>query len=180
MYYRVQNMNKLPLPQLLDEKFQTLPNVCIYRTDSDSVLDLRHRVLRPNSPITEARFDGDEERNARHYAIMTGEPGKELTAICCLSLYLRNIQNNRAWQLRGMATDARYQRQGYGGLLLRASLLSTAQEKSIGFFWCNARVSAEDFYVSHGWKIIKPRKVFEIPGVGNHVKMTCWASTTAS
>jgi predicted GNAT family N-acyltransferase len=130
----------------------------------EAILGLRHRILRTGLPLTTAEFDGDHDPGTLHFAATVGNE-----AISCLSLYASQWNGSRAWQLRGMATDAALQGQGIGRQLLDYAAGEALTLQSSWPIWCNARVSAMGFYKKAGWTVESEQ--FEIEGVGPHVRM---------
>ena len=68
-------------------------------------------------------------------------------------------------QLRGMATDATWAGRGVGKAVLEAAH-QLAGSRSL---WCDARISAHDFYARFGW--VAEGETFDIPHVGPHTVM---------
>ncbi|GMV99737.1 MAG: hypothetical protein AMXMBFR84_08760 [Candidatus Hydrogenedentota bacterium] len=130
----------------------------------EEILALRDQVLIRGTDRTSPEFDGDRDTMTIHLgAFWNG------AAIGCASLYPRQFTGEDAWQLRGMATAPEWRNQGIGGALLRFAenlVLANHQAKTV---WCNARTSAVQFYVRHGWLTVSD--VFEIKGVGPHIVM---------
>jgi GNAT superfamily N-acetyltransferase len=73
------------------------------------------------------------------------------------------------WRLRGMATAPAARGRGVGAALLRACL-DHARARGGARVWCNARVTAEGFYLGAGF--VPEGGRFDIPGLGEHVVMT--------
>jgi len=134
------------------------------RVEVEMIVPLRHRVLRGGQPYETARFDGDLDPSTRHYAALReGEP------VSCLTLMASTWDGRPAWHLRGMATEARFQRRGIGRALLTAALGDAARDAPGCGAWCNARTSAIGFYERLGWTVAS--EPFDMPTVGPHVKM---------
>lgn len=130
----------------------------------ETILPLRHRMLRAGLPLEMARFPGDDAAATLHFAAMAdGVP------VCCLTLVAADWEDRPAWQLRGMATALDYQRRGIGRKLLAYAIVQADSRGARWPLWCNARVSAIAFYESAGWQVVSD--VFEIPQAGPHVKM---------
>jgi len=142
------------------------------RVAVETILPLRQRVLRPGRPIETARFDGDHDAGARHYAALSGDH-----PVACLSLMPSLWEGQSAWQLRGMATDAAHQGRGLGRLVWHAALAEGVAEEPDRIFWCNARTSAIGFYEKLGWRVAS--EPFDMPLVGPHVRMV-WHDATAA
>ena len=138
----------------------------VARVSLETILALRHQVLRPELPISSASFEGDESPETWHI-VLTQKPDWE--AICCASFMKRPVRSIEAWQLRGIATHPHYQRQGWGRILLSNAEQKITSETFLRRFWCNARCSAIPFYEGMGWKTTGPE--FDIPGVGPHREM---------
>jgi predicted GNAT family N-acyltransferase len=139
------------------------------RVPVDVILPLRQEVLRPGRPIETARFDGDHDAGARHYAALSGD-----RPVACLSLMPSQWEGHPAWQLRGMATDAIHQGRGLGRRVWSTALEEAVAEEPGRPFWCNARTSAIGFYEKLGWRVAS--EPFDMPAVGPHVKMVWDAS----
>lgn len=138
----------------------------LYRVNYDVIFKLRHRVLRPNLPISAAAFEGDDESETWHFALKLKSSGE---VVSCASFMKKPLRSIQAWQLRGMATDQKHQGEGLGRILLSNAEEAIASDTNIYRFWCNARVSAIPFYEKMGWSITSAE--FDIPGVGSHREM---------
>jgi GNAT superfamily N-acetyltransferase len=148
------------------------PKIEIRRVGVETILDLRHRILRAGLPPESARFDGDEAATTLHWAAFALDfSGRaEEKAVGCLSLMLNSLDGEPAWQLRGMAVEAARQGLGLGRALMVRAEEAAAREGAAGWLWCNARVPAIGFYQKHGWTTIS--EVFAIPTAGPHVRMS--------
>lgn len=129
-----------------------------------AILGLRHRILRPGQPASAATLSGDHDPGTLHCAATISRE-----VVSCLSLYVSEWQGSRAWQLRGMATAAAFQKQGFGRKLLDYALAEAEARQPSWPIWCNARVSAIAFYRKAGWRV--ESEEFEIDGIGPHVRM---------
>ena len=148
------------------------PEITCRRVAVDTILPLRHRILRPGLPAETARFDGDLDAGTRHSAAFLGEE-----PVACLSLMPSEWEGQPAWQLRGMATDSRQQGRGLGRQLFEAAAIDAGRAEPGRVCWCNARMSAVGFYEKLGWRVVS--EPFDVPGVGPHVKMV-WQAAAES
>lgn len=130
----------------------------------EEIIPLRHKVLRVGKPLETARFDGDHGIGVLHYGLFADK-----TAIVCMTLIPSELDGEKAWQLRGMATDTGYQGLGLGGRLIDFALADSQSELFSNKFWCNARKVAVNFYKKHGWEIYSEE--FDVPGIGPHYRM---------
>jgi N-acetylglutamate synthase-like GNAT family acetyltransferase len=129
----------------------------------EEILDLRHRVLRAGLPRQSARFVGDESAAAVHLAVE-----ERSNVIGCATLHPSDWEGEPAYQLRGMAVDPAFQRQGIGSqILLEIDRITRESPRKI--LWANCRTPAIPFYLKHGWRAVSEE--FEIPTAGPHRKM---------
>lgn len=145
----------------------------IKRVPVGAVISLRHRILRPGLPIETASFEHDDEPTTLHVAAIPLDPQSRKAcggAISCATFVLDEWEGQKAFKLRGMATDTAYQGLGVGCLvlILGEELLRSEFGEALPF-WCNARINAAPFYERFGWERVSDE--FDIPGVGPHVKM---------
>ena len=150
-----------------DELRLTVDNqpVLIRAARSIEIIDLRHRVLRAGLPRADAMFPGDDLPTSYHFAAFA----KAKEAIGCTTFHLNSWQNQPAFQLRGMATDAAWAGKGIGRALVTYAITTIKTASPVHLFWCNARLIAIPFYEKLGWQIASER--FEIPTAGPHHRM---------
>lgn len=111
--------------------------------------ELRRQVLRPSWPPGSV-MHGDDDPAAVHIAALDDD-GAVVGA--CLLLdrpYPNRPGRSGTWQLRGMATAAGRRGRGIGTAVL-AGALGELAARSANLVWCEARVSAVDFYAQHGF-----------------------------
>lgn len=168
-----------------------LENLTLRIATVQQILPLRHAVLRPGLPMSTAHFEGDDESDALHVAALdagqvhshakrsdcvgchgleavpAGDAGQ---VVGCTTLLRRPLDDQPAWQLRGMAVSPQVQGQGVGKAVVRFAIdqASTMPDAPL-LFWCNARQIAIPFYERLGWRCISD--FFEVPTVGPHRKM---------
>ncbi len=132
----------------------------------EDVIAVRWAILRPGFPRETAIFPGDEDGETRHFgAYMSAE------LVGVASIYratFLEIPHLAGWQLRGMATLEAVRGRGCG-LAVLAAAEEYARQKSGALIWCNARVTAAEFYRRQGWQILG--ETFEISTVGPHFRM---------
>ena len=128
--------------------------------DLETIVDLRHRILRNGLPRSTAIFTGDNDPESIHLAALAGQ-----TLIGCATLHRKSA---KIYQLRGMAVETAHQRGGIGkALLAEAERLAAANgAESV---WANCRTPAVPFYLRNGWLIVSDEFVVET--AGPHFKM---------
>ena len=140
--------------------------VNIRKVDAKKVRSLRHSELRKGQDFSTTSYIEDYEAGTFHMACIVDEK-----IVTCASYYPEKsikIKSNRAYRLRGMATDSNFQRKGYASDLMAESF-KELKKRDCDMVWCNARLGAVDFYKSVGFKIIG--EIFDIAEIGPHYYM---------
>lgn len=101
---------------------------------------LRHEVLWPDKPFAYVMLEEDAE--GRHFGAFRGD---ELLAVISL------FEKDGVARFRKFATRPDCQRQGIGTRLL-ARVIEEARQLGAHKLWCDARLSAADFYQRFGMK----------------------------
>lgn len=129
----------------------------------EEVRPIRATILRPNQCAEACIYPMDDDADSGHFgAYIEGE------LIGIASIYHDappGESGATAWRLRGMATLQRARRHGVGSRLLEASMGYIAARGGT-YLWCNARTTAAEFYLSHGFEKIGAE--FELPDIGPH------------
>jgi ribosomal protein S18 acetylase RimI-like enzyme len=115
-------------------------------------------VLRPGRRADEVHFATDDIPGTFHLA---AEDDGAVVGIVSF------VPRDDGWQLRSMAVEPAYERQGIGRLLVDAGVerLRAAGATRV---WCNARDVAIGFYERLGWRICGPGFVQEELGIPHH------------
>lgn len=144
----------------------------IERVAAQRVRPLRAAVLRAGQPLAASVYPEEHLASTVHLAAMSPEG----EVVGCSTWFAEPpppevpapgsgtpppATPDRAWRLRGMATDPSVRGQGYGAALLLAGM-QVAAESGAELVWCNARVVALGFYEAHGFRAVGP--VFETAG----------------
>lgn len=132
--------------------------------DVEEIITLRARVLRPGLATDVARFAEDRDEGTIHLGLFEGE-----RALSCLTLLESTYEGERAWRLRGMATDDGLRGAGLGARLLVWVAERLDSDETPDVVWCDARLVAVPFYARAGWAIVSD--VYEVPNIGPHHKM---------
>jgi GNAT superfamily N-acetyltransferase len=134
---------------------------------SKNCIDLRSRILRPGQNIELCHFLEDDFESTFHLGITIDNQ------IVCNGTFMENTnplfsEFKNQYRLRGMATDLKFQSQGYGQLILQKAEEILSQKKC-ELLWCNARQSAFSFYEKCGFQY--RGDLFDIESVGPHKVM---------
>lgn len=130
------------------------------------VHDLRRRVLRRGTPNDRVDFSGDDDPLTRHLAVRDAA-GDVIATSTWSEQECPDRPSRRGLQLRGMAVDDAWQRRGLGAVLLAAGL-DLAASRGIDVVWANARDTAVDFYVGHGFAVVGDGFVTPDTGLPHH------------
>jgi len=129
----------------------------------ESVIEIRHQVLRPNQDRSRCYYPEDSYKNTLHFAAKI-----DGHSVACASIYKEShpdLKLKQSWRIRGMAVLQPFQGQKIGSQLLEACV-NHAIRKKADVVWCNARIDAVKFYKNFGFKIIGDE--FEIADIGPH------------
>ncbi|OYU85730.1 MAG: GNAT family N-acetyltransferase [Flavobacterium sp. BFFFF2] len=129
-----------------------------------SVIPLRHLVLRAGKPIETCYFDGDQDPKTWHAALFVDENAVAIGTF----LQVSHPAFPQGVQLRGMAVHPDFASQGIGTAFMQ-HVLFELQSQGVTQLWCNARLTAESFYVKQGFTRVGA--AFDVPGIGPHVVM---------
>ncbi|PHS52517.1 MAG: GNAT family N-acetyltransferase [Lutibacter sp.] len=125
---------------------------------------IRLEVLRKNIPMP-YEFSGDLAIDTFHLGAFKNN---ELIAISSFMKVNNKNFKGEQYQLRGMATIAKYQ--GYGaGKMMMQKAFSILTILKMDCLWCNARIIAVNFYKNQGLKTFG--KLFSIEHIGDHYVM---------
>ena len=141
-------------------------SVTVRAVSASEVRPLRHAVLRTGRPLSAGNFSGDDEPTTRHFGAY--QDGALLGVASVYRAELPEQPGVPAIQLRGMAVAPDLRGSGIGQQLIQACVDFT-RDNGVGLLWCNARLTALEFYRKLGFEIIGGE--FEIPDVGPHFRM---------
>lgn len=138
----------------------------IKKINASDTYPIRHDILRKGKSIDSCKFIGDDDENSIHLGCYSGEK-----LIGIVSLFLvknENFNQEKQYQLRGMAVLEEFQKYGIGTeLILAAEKEITKLNTSL--LWFNAREAAVPFYLKLNYKTFGTK--FEINGIGSHYRM---------
>lgn len=115
-------------------------SVQIKNITTDDTLRLRRDVMYPHWSLDQVKMDHDAE--GLHYGIFANG---ELVTVASLFI------SGRSAQFRKLATAGHQQGKGFGKIMM-AHLAKVCRENKVTTLWCNARASAETFYLRLGFK----------------------------
>lgn len=139
----------------------------IKQINAKDTQDIRHRVLRPEQPESNAIYPNDDLEGTFHLGAFEND-----VLIGIASFYPEKsaiIMNSTQYRIRGVAAERGMRLKGVGSALLAAGEAEIWHHNA-EIIWCNARIVAVGFYEKHGYR--KVGKSFVIPGIGEHYLMT--------
>ena len=138
----------------------------INKVETDKIRSLRYSELRKGQDFSTTSYLKDYEEGTFHIACIVDDK-----IVTCATFYPEKsikIKSEKAYRLRGMATDSNFQRKGYASGLMEESF-KELKKRDCDMVWCNARLVAVDFYKSVRFKITG--ELFDIAGIGPHYYM---------
>lgn len=133
--------------------------------EAEETFSIRREVLRKNVSLSH-EMPGDKASETLHLGIFYD--GELVGIVSLMRASISCFSESSQYQIRGMATYAPYQGKGLGKKLLKEAEMRL-QAMGVELVWCNARVTALDFYLKMGYVIQGP--VFQLPEIGPHYKM---------
>lgn len=127
---------------------------------------VRHPILREGKPIDSCHFDGDNLPTTFHLGYFIQD--QLVGVVTLLEKRHATIISEKAFQLRGMAVLASFQKRGIGDVLVKKAE-AMIQKRGGTFVWMNAREIAVRFYEKLGYQ--KHDTPFTIPKIGLHFVM---------
>ena len=129
-------------------------------------LALRTKILRPDAPVDEIHFAGDDAPDVQHFGAFVGE--KLAGAVYLVPKNEPDSNDENAFQMRGMAVEPEFRGRGIASALVE-KCLESARENGGKVIWCNARLVAVGVYQRAGFEIVGEQ--FEIENIGPHFRM---------
>lgn len=129
---------------------------------------LRRAVLRPNLAVEQMALAGDQNPDTAYLSVRAAGGGAvlgcvRLEPVPCPWPEALGVPPVVSWQLRAMATDPVARGTGLGRVLVEAAVAHVAKQDG-DLIWCNARVSAEGFYLRQGFRAVTDRfLVHDVP-----------------
>lgn len=135
--------------------------VTVEQVDAATTHPLRGSVLRPGRPV---EIPGDDDAGTLHLAARLPD-GRVVGVVRFHPADCPWQPAERAWQLRGMATDPEVRGAGAGRALVAEGLVRLAALDA-DLVWCDARQAAVGFYERMGFTVVTDP--YDVPGVGPH------------
>lgn len=128
--------------------------------------NLRQLTLRQNQPTETLVYPGDDAEDTIHFGAFIEN---ELVGIASIYKEIMKVNDEpESWRLRGMATVESVRGKGYGKELMN-KCIKYVKDNNGKLFWCNARITAEEFYEKFGMK--RFGEIFYPENLGPHVVM---------
>ncbi|CAN5430114.1 GNAT family N-acetyltransferase [soil metagenome] len=128
----------------------------VTRSSAEETVALRRAVLRPHLTVEQMVVSGDQSPVTAYLAARSSQCDQavlgclRLEPVACPWPEALEAPAQASWQLRAMATDPSARGTGVGRLLVEAAAEHVASHGG-DLIWCNARVSAEQFYSRLGF-----------------------------
>lgn len=116
--------------------------ISIHPITAEQTWPMRQAVMYPEFSIDQVKLKDDV--TGRHFGLFSGG---ELTVV--VSVFI----DNGKLQFRKLATKTDQQGKGYGRQMMQF-ILNLASAENLEIVWCNARLSAANFYKQFDFKLI--------------------------
>ncbi|MCU4667340.1 GNAT family N-acetyltransferase [Bacillus paralicheniformis] len=134
--------------------------------NAEDTYEIRHRILRPNQPLEACKYETDLLGGTFH---LGGYYRDRLISIASFHQAEHSeLEGQKQYQLRGMATLEGYREQKAGSTLIRHAE-ELLRKKGADLLWCNARTSVSGYYEKLGFS--EQGEVYDIPPIGPHILM---------
>jgi len=128
---------------------------------------VRNEILRPGLPVSTCQFAEDQLQGAVHFSFY--DMGQQTGVVSAYPVeFPADNSLPNCWQLRAMATLEAARGKGHGKALVNA-LEDYLSQQSAQWLWCNARNTAQGFYLKLGFLVVGDE--FDIPRIGPHHMM---------
>ena len=134
----------------------------ILKIEVNMTYPLRHALLRKGKPLKSCYFDMDKDKETIHLGAFKAK--KIIGVLSAFQISCPQFEKLQGVQLRAIAVDPKYQRNGIGSLLIKS--IFHRINKNVDYIWLNSRVAANNLYKSNGFKPLG--KQFEIESIGTH------------
>jgi ribosomal protein S18 acetylase RimI-like enzyme len=142
------------------------PQITIKEITAKTAFDVRHPVLRTGKPLESCHFEGDDLPTTFHLGYYSDD--QLVGVVTLMKNNHKTIANDHAFQLRGMAVLATFQKRGIGDALVKKAETMVV-ERGGELIWMNAREIAVRFYEKMNYA--KHGVPFDIPKIGLHFVM---------
>ncbi|MHB8191281.1 MAG: GNAT family N-acetyltransferase [Ferrimicrobium sp.] len=133
------------------------------------VWSIRQEVLRPNLPLSEAVFDGDDDPKTLHVGVRSKD---DLVGVG--TLIVDRFRGADSWRVRGMAVLEHFRGFGCGSKILEALLEHADANQPEWVVWCNARLRALSLYETSGFVVVGEEFVIATVGVHRLMVRPSW------
>lgn len=128
----------------------------IRRISAEETIPLRHSVLWPNHPVSHVLLA--EDATGYHYGAFLSDASAPIAIISVFRDPVPSTPSEssddsplpQAARFRKFACDPHHQGKGIGTQLLQHVFRAAAAEMSCGVIWCDARMSAAEWYERRG------------------------------
>jgi predicted GNAT family N-acyltransferase len=134
---------------------------------AERILQLRRDVFFPGQSIQQARYPGDDDPRACHFAgcvRYANDRAEHLVA--CTSLLVDRYEGEPAWRVRGLCVAEGYRGMGIGGRFMQEVARRICLDTPVHVMWCAAKEDAHGFFERLGWQMVD--EVYLLQGSGTH------------
>lgn len=135
----------------------------------EEILPLRRDVFFPGKTLDQARYPGDRDPMACHFAGYLKLKGQaDDLLVACVSMLIGQYESRPAWRIRGLAVHEAYRGLDIGSRFLDDAVRRICMDTPVHLIWCAAKDDTYGFYEKLGWKLVD--EVYLMQGAGTHFK----------
>jgi len=133
----------------------------------ERILQLRRDVFFPGQSIQQARYPGDHEPEAAHFAgVIRYDHDLAEHLVACVSMHVSEYDGEPAWRARGLAVDPAYRKLGIGQAFFQACCRRMCADSPMHVIWCSAKPESYGFFERLGWRMAD--EIYLMQGTGTH------------
>ena len=141
--------------------------IAIKKITANELYPIRHEILRKREPFEKCIYPNDNAASTLHFGLYENDVLAGVVSVFETKSVV--FEDEKQFQIRGMAVLNEHQKKGYGAALVREVESYLKANESHYTIWFNARIIAVGFYEKMGFeKIGNP---FEIDTIGIHYIM---------
>ncbi|WP_298221605.1 GNAT family N-acetyltransferase [Flavobacterium sp.] len=139
----------------------------IKKITAATLYPIRHEILRKGEPLEKCIYPNDDAETTFHFGLY--EDNLLAGVISVFETKSAVFNDEKQFQIRGMAVLEQHQKKGYGAALVHEAESHLKTHHNNYTLWFNARIKAVGFYEKLGFE--KTGQPFEIDTIGIHYIM---------
>jgi len=133
----------------------------------ERILQLRRDVFFPGRSIQKARYPGDQDAAAAHFAgVIRYDDDLPERLVACVSMHVSEYEGEPAWRARGLAVAPAFRKMGIGQTFFTQCCRRMCADTPMHVIWCSAKSESYGFFENLGWH--QADEIYLMQGTGTH------------